>query len=672
MKTSPHNILVVSLAAALAACQGVDPTPQPVPNPTPVVHIYRAEWSAARNWNEALLAAIRRDLARPPVHARNLFHTSVLMYDVWAVLDPVATPLFLGRSLPRANGGTSTCALTPSQRTALQQGSIDPMTERSIAIAYGMNKLLHHRFASSPNAAESAAMFDTLMTDMKLDPKAKTGSLQAGTQAQKMAALGNYMADCLIDHGMKDGANEAGNYANQTYTPANGPLFTSEDGTSGINDPDRWQPLSLQRAIDQAGNPLANVPSFVCAEWGGVVPFAMSAAQSKPMQRGGFTWPVFHDPGPPARLRGVGADPEAYKWNHAMVLQWSSHLDPSDGVMQDISPATLGNSAALPTDLASYKAFYNVAGGVMQSGHTLNPKTGQPYAPNVVPRGDYTRVLSEFWADGPKSETPPGHWFVMFNHLVSDHPQVQKRYRGQGPVLDALEWDVKAYFALAGALHDAAITAWGLKGFYDSIRPISANRFMAAQGQSSDPAQQNYHPEGLPLIAGAIELVAAGDPLAGPGGENVGKVKVKAWKGTVGNPATDVAGVGWILAEKWLPYQPATFVTPPFAGYISGHSTYSRAAAEVLTAFTGDAYFPGGLGEFTAKKDTFLRFERGPSVDVTLQWATYRDASDQTSLSRIWGGIHPPMDDIPGRTIGTLIAQEAFTLADKLFRGEAL
>ena len=45
-------------------------------------------------------------------------------------------------------------------------------------------------------------------------------------------------------------------------------------------------------------------------------------------------------------------------------------------------------------------------------------------------------------------------------------------------------------------------------------------------------------------------------------------------------------------------------------------------------------------------------FEDGPSVDLTLQWATYRDAADQCSLSRIWGGIHPPADDIPGRLIG--------------------
>ena len=43
---------------------------------------------------------------------------------------------------------------------------------------------------------------------------------------------------------------------------------------------------------------------------------------------------------------------------------------------------------------------------------------------------------------------------------------------GIGPVLDNLEWDVKVYLVLGGAMHDVAITAWGVKGWYDYIRPI--------------------------------------------------------------------------------------------------------------------------------------------------------------------------------------------------------
>ncbi|MEQ9303060.1 MAG: hypothetical protein RJQ14_04025, partial [Marinoscillum sp.] len=55
--------------------------------------------SIARKWNETLLEAIRKDFARPTVHARNLFHTSVVMYDAWAVFDPVAEPYMLGKTV---------------------------------------------------------------------------------------------------------------------------------------------------------------------------------------------------------------------------------------------------------------------------------------------------------------------------------------------------------------------------------------------------------------------------------------------------------------------------------------------------------------------------------------------------------------------------------------------
>ena len=73
------------------------------------------------------------------------------------------------------------------------------------------------------------------------------------------------------------------------------------------------------------------------------------------------------------------------------------------------------------------------------------------------------------------------------------------------------------------------------------------------------------------------------------------------------------------------------------------------------------------MGEFHVKKNEFLVFEEGPSVNMTLQWATYRDASDQTSLSRIWGGIHPPIDDIPGRLIGEKIGINAYKKAITYF-----
>ena len=143
---------------------------------------------------------------------------------------------------------------------------------------------------------------------------------------------------------------------------------------------------------------------------------------------------------------------------------------------------------------------------------------------------------------------------------------------------------------------------------------------------------------------------------------NEGKIAVLAWRGPeyLVDPAEDEAGVGWVLVENWWPFFPATFVTPPFPGYTSGHSAFSRAAAEVLTRLTGSEYFPGGLHEISFTANEFLEVEDGPSIDLTFQYAKYGDASDHTSMSRIWGGIHPGFDDIPSRHMGLKTGPDAF------------
>ena len=435
-------------------------------------------------------------------------------------------------------------------------------------------------------------------------------------------------------------------------------------GNATVLDLNRWQPLTLDLFIDQSGNPIpGETPEFLSPEWGQVTSWALTDADLTSYTRNGFEYKVYHDPGEPALhdMNGLGTS-DIYLDGHSMVALWSGMLDPTDGVMWDISPASIGNRDTYPTTLETYATLYDATnGGSPSLGHSINPSTGSAYTLNMVPRGDYARVLAEFWADGPDSETPPGHWFTILNY-VSDHPQLVKQFQGEGDVLDDLEWDVKVYLALGSAMHDCAVSSWGAKGWYDSSRPITAIRGMAELGQSTDSAANNYHPGGLPLIPGSIETVEAVDDLAGTLGENVGKIKLWAWKGSsaINNVDTEFAGVGWVLAEAWEPYQRPSFVSPPFAGYVSGHSTYSRAAAEVLTAFTGDAYFPGGMGTFLAPANEFLVFEDGPSVDVELQWATYRDASDECSLSRIYGGIHPYFDDVPGRLMGIEIGLDAY------------
>ena len=127
-----------------------------------------------------------------------------------------------------------------------------------------------------------------------------------------------------------------------------------------------------------------------------------------------------------------------------------------------------------------------------------------------------------------------------------------------------------------------------------------------------------------------------------------------------------------MLPASWMPYQKANFVTPAFPGYISGHSTFSRSAAEVLAAITGSPFFPGGMGTFTVGSTNFLSFEQGPSQPLQLQWATYYDAADQAGLSRLWGGIHVSVDDLTGRVIGSQCGQAVYALAQKYFDGSIL
>ncbi len=628
--------------------------------------------SVARKWNEALLSAIRVDYARPVVHARNLFHVSAAMYDAWAAYDSVARPFLLGQTVRGFNCPFDGVSLPADIKSAREE-----------AISYAAYRLLKHRFAHSPGAAVTLPLMDSLLQVLGYDSSYLATDYRHGPPA----ALGNYIADCYIRFGLQDGSNEGGTppYSNQYYKPVNLPMLPDVDGDPTVRDPNRWQALNLGVFIDQSGHPVVfgkPVP-FLGAEWGNVVPFALDSSDLTVYHRNGDTYCVYHDPGPPPYLDTTGnlCLDDNYKWSFLMVAIWSAQLDTADGVMIDISPGSFGNTPfdSLPKLFAGYRAFYNYfSGGAHSKGRRINPYTGKPYAPNIVHRGDYTRVLAEFWADGPQSETPPGHWFVILNY-VDDHPLFQRRFQGKGPVMDALEWDVKAYLTLGGAVQDAAISAWSTKGWYDYIRPISAIRMMADFGQCSDPKQPHYNPKGIPLIPGYVGLIDSSDALAlredfviGDAYAHVGEIKIRAWRGDLVHfidPKTQEVGVGWMRAANWWPYQRQTFVTPPFAGYPSGHSAYSRAAAEVMTLLTGSEYFPGGIGEFYAPKNEFLKFENGPSEDITLQWATYRDASDQTSLSRIWGGIHPPADDMPGRLIGKVVGVDAFQHALAMFEG---
>ena len=655
-KTIKQLVVVILTSSILTACGGGTSSNTAVVLPPPPVLLTpeREGQSVARMWNEVLLLAIRNDFARPTIHARNLFHISSAMFDAWSVYKSQTQGFLFGNEVAGFACSSVNFDL-PS----------DVLPHQEQAISFAAYRIIQHRFIFSPGSVEIMAAADALMRSLGYSLDDESLDYAQGSAV----ALGNYIADCYIKFGLQDGANESKFYANTSYQPVNPALVlsSSDVGNPSILNLDRWQPLSIEGFIDQAGNRIDEAPTFLSPEWGQVVPFALSDNDKTVFSRDGFDYQVYHDPGMPPLIDGALS--EQYKWGFSLVSIWSSHLDQNDGVMWDISPKSIGNISEFPHSFEEFGEFYKqLEGGDPSTGYGLNPITNQPYAEQIVPRGDYTRVLAEFWADGPESETPPGHWFVILNS-VSDHESLEKRWAGDGDILKPLEWDIKAYFAMGGTMHDVAVAAWGIKGRYDYIRPVSAIRAMADLGQSSDPLLPSYHINGLPLVENYIELVTQTDPLATGKPQHIGKIKLYAWKGPdyVSDPLVDQAGVGWILAEQWWPYQRPSFVTPPFAGYVSGHSTYSRAAADLMTSITGSAYFPGGMSEFEVSANDFLVFEQGPSVSMTLQWATYQDASDQCSLSRIWGGIHPPADDLPGRTIGKKIAVDSFEFVQSFF-----
>jgi hypothetical protein len=216
---------------------------------------------------------------------------------------------------------------------------------------------------------------------------------------------------------------------------------------------------------------------------------------------------------------------------------------------------------------------------------------------------DRQKVSAEYWADGPRSEFPPGHWALI--------AQVLSRKRGH-----SLDTDAKLFFALGNALLDASIAAWASKYKWDFVRPITAIR-------------SRY--KGKP---------------------------VTSWLGPY-------QGYGTVPGERWIPYQAPSVVTPPFPEYVSGHSTFSSAAAAILAKFTGsDAFGAGvtieaGTSLFEPRTDTQVGT---PAADTVLSWPTLTAAAKDAGLSRRLGGIHFQDGDEHGYNLGQRVGGNVLSL----------
>jgi hypothetical protein len=215
------------------------------------------------------------------------------------------------------------------------------------------------------------------------------------------------------------------------------------------------------------------------------------------------------------------------------------------------------------------------------------------------------KMIAEYWSDGPYSEQPPRHW-MRFAQFVSERDH------------HTLDDDVKMFFALANAMLDSSIAAWDAKRTYDSVRPVTAISFLFK-----------------------------------------GK-KIRSWGGP-GKGTVEMDG------SQWIPYQLATFPTPPFPEYVSGHSTYSAVAARILALWTGSDHF----GDSVTLETGSSKIEPGitPANPVILKWETFSDAANEAGMSRRYGGIHFARADMVGRTLGRLVADRAWVKAQSYFDG---
>jgi uncharacterized protein DUF6851/vanadium-dependent haloperoxidase-like protein len=218
---------------------------------------------------------------------------------------------------------------------------------------------------------------------------------------------------------------------------------------------------------------------------------------------------------------------------------------------------------------------------------------------------DRQKMIAEYWSDGPETEQPPGHWLRLAGSVSTrDH--------------HTLDDDVKMFFALSNAMLDAGIAAWDAKRAYDSVRPATAIPFL-------------FHDK-----------------------------KIRAWGGP-GKGTIEMDG------SQWIPYQPATFPTPPFPDFVSGHSSYSAAAARILALWTDSDRF--GDSVKLAKGSSKIEPGITPHETIVLKWETFTDAADEAGMSRRYGGIHFRRADLMGRVLGRAAADSAWAKAQTYFDG---
>jgi hypothetical protein len=445
----------------------------------------------------------------------------------------------------------------PSQ----QAKASNTLANKSMAISYAAYRVLLDLFPARK------ADFDAQMAELLYDPN-DLGDFNPANPSAAVSTpqgVGNKAAYAVLAFRHADGSNQTLNtngtadpsddtvsYPDPACTPTpTASCYTPTNQWNNVSDPWHWQPLCVLTAAGVANN---------------LPPIRDPSASTCP------------DTTPPT--------PPNYTLQRALTPQWGK-----------ITP------------FASLSAIqYKVPGPPKNPDGSYSTTDIETALADTSNLDDVKKAKAEYWADGPRTEFPPGHAAVF--------AQALSRKRGH-----SLDTDVQLFFALGNALLDSSIAAWREKYKWDFVRPITAIR--------------EYYKGQM----------------------------INSWLGPGHTPS-----FGLVPAEQWMPYQALTVVTPAFPEYVSGHSTFSGACSQILLGFTGSDAFNASV---TIPAGS-LKIDTGtPSVDVTLSWPTFTAAADEAGWSRRYGGIHFYSGDTHGRMLGKMVGSNAWSKAQAYIKGYA-
>lgn len=499
--------------------------------------------SLPMKWNQEFLAAVRVIAPPPTVASRNLAIIHTAMYNAWAAYDAKALDTQLGGALRRP----------PAERTKANR-------ERAISFAAYL--------AAIDQLPSQAYQFEGFLRKLGYDPMSRLTEDPTKPEGVAMRSV-----QALLSYRHQDGSNQLGDLnpkglytdasAYKVYQPAAGepvdatrwrPL-TAGNGMGGFHDiHDHLKKIGAvprQRVTAELGG--FSVQRYVTPHWGNVLPFSIPRATSLPGE-------------PP--------------------------LPFNDSDRQ----------AAANEDNVNYRDLDALGDDKVPTTFRQQVRQILRYSARLTNR---EKAIAEYWADGPLSEAPPGHWNVLAHYLS----RLQSHDTDQ---------DVKMFFILNNALMDAAIVAWHCKRVYDYVRPVAAVKDL------------------------------------------FGDTQVKGWGGPT-------VGVAQIKGADWWPYQEKYFVTPAFPEHVSGHSTFSAAAATALRLFRGSDTF--GAYAVVRRASSSIEIGRSPTEDVTLKWDTLSAAADEAALSRRYAGLHFAHGDLEGRRLGKKVGEAAYAVAMNCIEG---